>query len=260
VQLRPAVARVVSLAPSSTEILFAVGAGAKLVGRDRYSDWPPEAARVETVGADIDPSLERIVGLRPDLVLTSTSANTQATADALERAGVPVYVSRSESLEAIYQDVQAIGDAVGRGDEARALAARMRARLEALRRRVAGRPVERAAVVVWTEPLVLAGRHSHVGDILGAVGGDNVVEGSPQPFPTFSLERLLARAPEVVVVGSHKDNAPPLTPLERLSTLPAVQHHRLLTIDGDLLFRPGPRVVDGAEALARMIHPEVAAP
>jgi iron complex transport system substrate-binding protein len=238
--------------------LFAIGAGPKVVGIDRYSDWPPEAARVEKVGADIDPSLERIVALEPDLVFTASSANTQATVEALERAGLPVYVSRAESLDGIYRDLEAIGDAVGRTVEARALAASMRGRLAAIAARVAPRPRERTAVVVWTQPLVLAGARSHVGDLLRLAGGQNVADDSPQPFPTYSLERLLARAPAVLVVGSHKDNAPPLAPLERLTALPAVRNHRLVAVDGDLLFRPGPRVVDGAEALMRLVHPEVA--
>jgi iron complex transport system substrate-binding protein len=247
-----AVRRVVSLAPSSTEIVYAVGAGPLVVGVDRYSDWPPEARALPRVGADVDPSLERIVSLRPDLVLTATSANAQATVEALERAGVPVFVSRADRLDEIYRDVEAIGDAVGRRAAARELAGRLRARVDAVRTAAAGRARVRALVVVWSQPLVVAGPRSHVGDLIAAAGGENTVDDSQQPFPTYSVERILERSPEVVVVGTHADATPPLAPLERLATLPAVRDHRLFTVDGDLLYRPGPRVADGAEALARL--------
>src|SRR5262249_34975168 len=112
------VKRVISLAPSSTEILYAVGAGPLLVGIDHYSDFPPEARKVEQVGADIDPSLEKILGLKPDLVFTAASANTEATVRSIERLGLPVFFSEVASLEDVYRDVAAIGNAVGKPDEA----------------------------------------------------------------------------------------------------------------------------------------------
>jgi ABC-type Fe3+-hydroxamate transport system substrate-binding protein len=244
--------RIVSLAPSTTEILFAIGAGGAVVGVDRFSDFPPETASVAHVGSDTDPSLERIVALRPDVVFTATSANAQGTVEALERVGVPVFVSRVQSLADVYADVRAIGDAVGRAAPADALAADVRRRIEAVRARYS-RAVK-CAIVVWSEPLVVAGRTGFIEDVIVAAGGENVAD-SPQPFPKYSVERLLERAPEVLIVGTHKEGTPPMTPLERLTTLPAVRDHKVFIVDGDLLFRPGPRVADGVEALARLLHP-----
>jgi iron complex transport system substrate-binding protein len=257
VTLAVTVTRVISLAPSSTEIVYALGAGDRLVGVDRYSDWPPEARAVARVGADIDPSLERIVALKPDLVLTATTANSPRTADALKNLGIPVYVSRASRLEEVYLDVEGIGQALGRAETGRALASSLKARIAAVRATMAGVAPVLSAVVVWTDPLVLAGPGSHVADLLAAAGGRNAADDVAQPFPTYSLERLVKRAPEVIVVGSHADGRPTLQPLERLATLPAVQHRRVYRIDGDLLFRPGPRVVEGAERLARLLHPDV---
>jgi iron complex transport system substrate-binding protein len=249
------VRRVVSLAPSSTEILYALGAGAQLVGVDKYSDWPAEARALPHVGADVDPSLERIVSLRPDVVFSATSANTQSTAETLERLGVPVYVSRADSLDAIYADIRGIGGAVGRGEAAARLVENLQSRIAAVSTKYGNTAPVPIAVVVWTDPLIVAGTHSHVGDLVRAAGGRNVADDSAQPFPTYSVERLLERAPSVVVVGTHADSAAPMAPLERLTALPAVRDHRLHRLDGDLLFRPGPRVVEGVEALARLLHP-----
>lgn len=255
VRLPRAITRVVSLAPSSTEILFALGAGPLVVGVDRYSDYPPAARSVAHVGAEVDPSLERIVALRPDVVFTATSANAQDTVETLERLGLPVYVSRAESLETILADLRGIGGALGLEADATRLTAEMRARLEAVRQRSAGRRPARVLVVVWPEPLVVAGRSSHVADLVRAAGGENVADDSSQPFPTYSTERVLEHAPEVVFVGTHSDGpAPSLAPILRLASLPAVRDHRVFTVDGNLLFRPGPRVVDGVEALAARIR------
>jgi iron complex transport system substrate-binding protein len=132
----------------------------------------------------------------------------------------------------------------------------MRARIAAVASRVSALPPVKAVVVVWSEPLVVAGAQSHVAELLRAAGGVNVADDSQQPFPTYSLERLVERAPEVIIVGSHADVTPPLAPMEALKSIPAVKNHRIVLVDGDLLFRPGPRLPDGVEALGRALHPE----
>jgi len=256
VRLPSRIDRIVSLAPSTTEILFAIGAGPSVVGVDRYSDFPPSVNALPKVGADVDPSLERIVALKPDAVFSNKTANRQATAEALERLGIPVFVSRDDTLDDIYRDVAALGDATGHAAEARALVDRMKARIAAVGERRRGQPPVKSLVVVWSEPLMVAGRRSHVGDLLAAAGGDNVVDDATPDFPTYSLERVVARPPKVAVVGMHADAPPPLAPLQRLSATLGARGFRIATVDGDLLFRPGPRVADGVEALDRVLHEE----
>ena len=251
------VTRVLSLAPSSTEILFAVGAGAQVVGVDRYSNWPPEAARLPKVGGDVDPSLERIVGLRPDVVFTNTTANNQATTETLERLALPVYVSKDDSLDDIYADIRALGEVTGHAEQAAALERNMRARIAAVGMRRAGSPKIGTLVVVWSEPLTVAGWHSHVGDLLRAAGGENVAAESNVAFPIYSLERVVAHPPAVAVVGTHSFGSPPLGPLQELSRKLGPRAFRVVTIDGDLVFRPGPRVADGVEALDQLLHAPV---
>ncbi|HUS66797.1 MAG TPA: helical backbone metal receptor, partial [Kofleriaceae bacterium] len=249
------VTRVVALAPSATEIVYALGAGPAVVGLDRFSDYPPETKQVEKVGGDVEPSLERIVALKPDVVFTATTANTLATVRALERLGIAVYVSRPDSVEEVYRDVRGIADALGRHEAGVRLTDEMRARIERVRAAHAEGPRVPTLLVVWAEPLVVVGKGSHVAELLAIAGGRNVAGDAEQPFPTYSVERVLARAPEVLIVGTHAEGAPPMRSLERLTTLPAVRNRRIHLVDGDLMFRPGPRLPDGAEAIARVLHP-----
>jgi ABC-type Fe3+-hydroxamate transport system substrate-binding protein len=246
--------RILSLTPSWTVVVNAVGAGDRLVGVDELSDWPPPARRVPRVGSGLSPSLERILALRPDLVLVATGLNAPELAGELGRLGVRVLISRTVTFEDVYGDIDQLGAAVGRREAAAAVVARLRARISAVERRVAGLPRPKTAVVVWTDPLTVIGSGTFVAEALRAAGGDNVAGDSPQPYPQYSVERLLARAPAVIVVGK-QSNGPALAPLLKLKTLPAVRDGRIHELDANLLFRPGPRLVDGIEALARVLHP-----
>ncbi len=249
VALRP-VKRIVSLAPSSTEIVYALGAGDRLVGVDRYSDWPAATKQIAQVGTDIEPSLERMVALHPDIVFVATTANAQRSVDNMTSVGLSVYVSRADSVEQIFADIEGIGRAIERREAAASLVAGLRARIGALPTRSA--PVS-CAVVVWPAPLVVAGRGNHVDDVLRLAGCRNVVDDSTQAFPTYSAERLVKKAPEELFVGTHSTGAPPLDALYALGSIPAVRTHRVHLVDGDLLFRPGPRVVEGIETLAKLL-------
>jgi iron complex transport system substrate-binding protein len=248
------VRRIVSLAPSSTEILYAVGAGDRVVGVDQYSDWPPAAAAVPRVGSDLNPSVERILALKPDVVFIATSANSRELPQELERLGVRVVISHVETLDDLWRDIASTGDAVGRHDAAAALVDKLRARIAAAHARVAGLPPPRALVVVWADPLTVAGGHSFVDEVIRAAGGDNIAGDTTQPYPQYSVERMVARAPEVIVVGSHK-GGPTLAPLTAHASLPAVKNGRVHSVDGDLHYRPGPRLADGVELLSRLFHP-----
>jgi iron complex transport system substrate-binding protein len=249
--------RVISLAPSTTEVLFALGAGSRVVGVDGYSDFPKAATAIEKVGSDLDPSLERILALRPDIVFTATSANAQKTVEAIERLGIAVYVSSPKHLDQILTDVRRIADALGDAPSGERLAADLTKRVAAVHDRIAAAPKVKALSVVWPDPLVVAGRDTHVDDLLRAAGAENAASDATG-YPTYSIERVIASAPEVVVFGTHANaeagtTVPP--GIARLSTVPAVRDKRVYGVDGDILFRPGPRVVDGIERLAALFHP-----
>ncbi|MGZ3407470.1 MAG: ABC transporter substrate-binding protein [Polyangia bacterium] len=246
--------RIVSLAPSSTEILFALGAGDRLVGVDQYSDWPPAAARLPRVGSDLSPSVERILALKPDVVFVATSANSRELPLELERLGVRVVISQIDTLDDLWRDIAESGKAIGKPAAATTLVDQLRARIAAAHARVAALPPTKALVVVWADPLTVVGGHSFVDEVIRAAGGANIAADSAQPYPQYSVERMLARAPEVIVVGSHK-GGPTLEPLLAHASLPAVKNGRVHSVDGDLLFRPGPRLAEGVELLARLFHP-----
>jgi iron complex transport system substrate-binding protein len=253
--------RVVSLAANVTEILFALDAGETLVGVDVYSDWPEAARHIPRVGNEYEPSVEKIVALRPDVVITATTANRRETADALERLGVPVYVTRVEGLASVSRGIVDLGRLVGREAQGRALAARLEAGLDEVRAHAARSPRVPALIVVWSEPLFVVGPGTYAADILAAAGGENIAADGGAGFPKYALELVLRRAPEVLVIGSHRADDPHRDPFaywRRFSSLPAVRSGRLYTIDGDFLFRPGPRLVDGARALYDLLHPQPA--
>jgi iron complex transport system substrate-binding protein len=246
--------RVVSLAPGTTEILFALGAGASVIGVDGFSDFPPEVKSLPSLGSTLEPNLERLISLKPDLVLVATTANRQDSVDRIQSLGIPVYATRSESLAALGGTIRQLGALVGRTAEGEALANGVRDRVEAVRERAKGKPRPRALVVVWNDPLITVGPKTLADELLAAAGGDNVCADADTTFPRYPVERVLKRAPEVIVVGTHAREAP-VDYWRRWPTLPAVRSGRLHPMDGDLLFRPGPRVALGAEELFGRFHP-----
>ncbi|HEX7126028.1 MAG TPA: cobalamin-binding protein [Thermodesulfobacteriota bacterium] len=260
VSLAAAPRRIVSLAPNLTEIVFALGLGDRLVGATDFCDYPPEVSRVPRVGGVASPSAERIVALRPDLVLATTAGNGRDEILALARLGLPVVVSAPRDVDAVARSFELIGRAAGVPDRGLALASAFRGRIDAVRRRVAGRPRPRTLVVVWPDPIVAAGPSSFVASLLAVAGGVNALSGHggrlTEQYPTLGVESVLALAPEVIVLAAFPGTTiETLDRLGRYPQLPAVRDGRLATIPQDLLIRPGPRLADAAEALAEVLHP-----
>jgi iron complex transport system substrate-binding protein len=254
--------RVVSLAPNITELLFAVGAQEQLVGIDRYSDQPVgRVERIKNVGSDYEPSLETIVALAPDLVFLSKSANRRETAEALERLGVPAFITDTPAVADLDRTLRDVGRLTGHAGEADQRIAQMHAGFDALRGRVAGKPRPRVLVVVWPEPLYVAGHGTFTHDLVEMAGGENVAA-EAKGYATYPLERVLRLAPEVIVLPTHAagttGNAA-ISYWSRWPSLPAVRDHRVFAIEDAIVSRPGARLVEGAALLARLIHPELAA-
>ena len=250
--------RIVSLAPNLTEVLFALGAGDRVVGVSSFSTFPPEARRRPVVGGDINPSLERILGLRPDLVLAATTANSLQDAERLSRLGLPVYVSRAQRLADIPATYLAVGRLVGREAAGRALAGTLEGEMAAVVAAVRGAPRRSVLFVLWEQPLLVVAGGNHVDDLLALAGGENVARHAPGSFPRFSMEEVLGRQPEVILISSHgvAPGGDPLTRWSRWGALRAVRDGRVHAIDGDLVLRPGPRIGRGLAMLARLLHPD----
>lgn len=254
--------RVVSLSPSTTEAVFAVGAGAKLVGRSRYCNHPSEALLLPQVGGIVDPSLEAILALRPDLVVGARGPAGRTIADKLEARGVATYFPETESLAGIEAMLLGLGERTGHAAEAGAAAAELRERLRAVSDAVAPLPKPRVLVVFGLSPLSVAGPASFVDEMITRAGGVNVVtEGGA--YPTLGFERALALDPDVIVNAAMMEERA----TDRLNAsapgwrdMRAAKDGRIVTITDEAMLRPGPRVGDGIAELARALHPDVVIP
>jgi iron complex transport system substrate-binding protein len=250
--------RIVSLVPSVTELVFALGGEARLVGITDYCDFPPAARRKPSVGGMVAPSLEAIVALRPDVVVATDSGNRQEAVDQLRRLGIAVYLVRADRFADVLDVAMRIGQLLGREPAAVALTARLQARVDAVARAVGRRPRPRVLYVVWPEPLIVPGRDAIVTELIQLAGGASITAAEPGDYPRFSIEAAVVRAPEVIVLARHGTDSVPLGRdlWNALTELPAVKTGRVHGVDGGLLHRYGPRVVDGIEHLARLLHPE----
>ena len=251
-------ARIVSLVPSATEVLFALGAEARLVGVTDFCDYPPAARGKPSVGGMVNPNLEAIVALSPDLVIATTEGNREETFAQLKRLGIPTYLVAAHHVRDVTDLIARLGALTGRQQAAGLLLSRLEPRIAAVMRAVAPQPRPRVLYVLWPEPLIVPGREALVTELIRLAGGESVTARESDAYPRLSLEAAVAKAPEVILLANHGAHTGPIDEerWRRLTSLPAIHDGRLHRVDGNLLHRYGPRVVDGLEQLARAIHPE----
>jgi iron complex transport system substrate-binding protein len=259
IQIPQEVDRVVSLAPNLTEIVFALGDGNHLAGDTDFCDYPPEAIQKPHVGGPVNPNLEVVVSLMPDLVLATKSINRRETVNALDHIGLPVYVTDPHSVEEMIASVEHLGNALGVEKSAAMLAGDLRGRLSDLDRRLAGAAPRRVFFVVWTDPLISVGRDTFIADALRHAGGRSVVNTKAE-WPHVSLEEILRLQPEVLVfasahAGDSQRDIDALRTRPGWKNLAAIQHGNVVVVS-DAINRPAPRMVDAIERLARALHPE----
>jgi iron complex transport system substrate-binding protein len=261
VTLDTAPTRIVSLVPSVTESVYALGGQARLVGRTDWCDYPPAVKDKPSVGGMINPSIEMIVTLKPDLVIATDEGNREETIVQLRRLGIATYLVHAHRVDQMLDMVTRVAALVERREAAAPLVASIRRRIEAIRARVAPLPAPRVLYVLWPEPLIVPGRTSHLTELIELAGGRSITAGEGESYVRFSLEAAVARAPEVIVLADHSASgtaAGRQSPEKwnRLTSVPAIKAGRLHSIDLSILHRYGPRVADGLELLARIIHPE----
>ncbi len=251
--------RLVALSPSLTEIVFALGRSDWLVGVTDFCDYPPAAREKPRVGGTMTPNLERVLQVRPSLVLATAEGNPRDLVGHLTRLGLPVFAVRPEDFAGILDSIRILGRVLQAEAPARALVRAMEEQGARISRAVAGRPRRRVLYLVWTDPLIAAGPASFINGLIRMAGGENVVRERTVPYPRLSLEEVVTGAPEVILVASHLDAAdrPSAVALGGLwREIPAVRSNRVVPIPGDTIHRFGPRVVEGLGHLARGIHPE----
>jgi len=251
--------RIVSLAPGVTEILFALGVGDRLVGVTNCCNQPEEATRIAQVGGFGAPNIETLLALSPDLVI-ATGFEHKDLPEVLHGSDVRVLDLRIRNFEELFDAIHKIGDAVGRPDRADRLVRQMRADLEAIAPHDATAKARRPRVFVeiTDHPLMTAGAGSFLDDVVTKAGGANVAHELPQPYPRINPEKVIEWDPEVIVLTSMSRGGDPAAELSRRigwSDIAAVWSGRIVDdIDPDLLFRPGPRLIEGVRTLAARIH------
>lgn len=253
-------ARVVALAPSITEIIFALNQQSRLKGVTAYSNYPPAALTLPQVGSYIRLDLERIMALNPDLCIGIKDGNPKAAINRLTELNIPVYAVNPVNIEAVAQAVTEIGGLLNAEDTAHDLAEMMRKRIQRVKSRVAGNAYRpRVFFQIGVSPIVSIGTDTFINELIELAGGKNVAAGSAA-YPRFNREQVLALAPEVIIVSSMARGvsfAEIKTQWERFSQLPAVQHQRVHIVESDLFDRPTPRLADALELLVKLIHPEI---
>jgi iron complex transport system substrate-binding protein len=255
--------RIVSLAPSHTEILFALGAGEQVVGVTTYCNYPREAETREQIGgfSAETMSVEKIIALEPDLVL-SVGKLHETVIEALEQAGVTVYAVDAETFEQVYASIEAVGRMTGHGEEAIHLVAQMKERVAAVESVVAEIPNEERPAVfweTWDEPLMTAGPTAFAGQMITKGGGVNLFAEVTERYPQISIEEVIKRNPDVIMgPDTHGEalTADQVAIRPGWETIKAVQDGRIYVFDGDITSRAGPRIVDGLEMIARALHPD----
>jgi iron complex transport system substrate-binding protein len=246
--------RVVVLAPSATETVFALGAGARVVGVCGQCDHPPAAAALPKVGGYLVPSVEAVLAARPDLVIAVPSPGNREAVRAIERAGVRVLVVQDRRLEDLWTSTREIAEALGMPEAGARLVADVRAKLDGVRAAAATRPPVRVLLVVGHSPLVVAGGGTLQGELLEIAGGVNVAADVGSAWPQVSLELVVDRAPDVILDAAMGTEAGAERLFAGLRTVPAVAGGRIVTVDADAIYRTGPRVGEAAELLAAAIR------
>jgi cobalamin transport system substrate-binding protein len=264
VQPAPRPSRIISLIPAVTEMLFAIGAGPQVVAVSSFDRYPPDVAKLQRVGALLDPDVERILSLRPDLVAVYASQSDLRTQ--LERAKIPVYVYRHAGLADVLVTLTHIGERVGHAREATDLARSIQSRIDAVRNRVSGRARPRTLIVFDRETLTLRGIYASGGtgfvhDMVDVAGGEDVFSDVKQQSVQATSELILSRRPDVILELRGDPVAADIKAKEigvwrALASLPAVLNSRVYFLDDQKTVVPGPRIAEGIELIAHTLHPD----
>jgi iron complex transport system substrate-binding protein len=258
VRIPQPVLRIVSLAPSVTETLFALGVGDRVVGDTDFCDYPPEAKRKTHIGGPLSPSIEAIAALHPDLVVGTRGINRLDSVHALEQLGIPVYATDAQTVEQVLTSTERLGELLGAAEAGRMLKANLRRRLGEVDRRLAGLTPKSVLMIVWLDPLMSVGRDTFLDDALRRAGAHSVID-SPQDWPTVDIEQVVHLQPDYLIISN--DNAQQVQrELIQLQERPvwrrleAVRNRHFIVLS-EAMSHPSPRLVDGIEQLARALYP-----
>lgn len=246
--------RIVSLSPGNTEILFALGAGNRVVGVSSYSDYPIEAKSIPSVGSYIAPDIEKIVSLKPDMVVALKQTQDQHIR-ILNQAGIKVVAVDPKNLQEILTAIDTISEAIGEPSSGLALRNELATQLDKIKAAVSSLPPKRVFVQIWDNPLLTAGNKSFINDVITQAGGINVAAEKNTDYTPWDIEMLYAYQPDVYIISSHSTNGNlSFVDKNELKDVAAIKNQQIFHIEDDLMARPGPRSFAGLAKLAEILH------
>jgi iron complex transport system substrate-binding protein len=251
--------KIVSLAPNITEILFSLGLDQEIVGVSIHCNFPEKVQSKVRVGSYISLDFEKIVSLKPDLIIATGAGNTRDMVERLERLGFPTYVIFPKNVEDVIRSVGHLSQLVGREKEGAEIIQEMKRRRERVVELTLGLPRPRVFLQIGEAPIVTVGKNSFADDLIRLAGGDNVAGNEKEMYPRFGMEEILKRSPEVILISSMNPRGnyqKVLQEWSRWKTIPAVKNGQIHLIDSDLIDRPSPRIIEGLEEMARLLHPD----
>jgi iron complex transport system substrate-binding protein len=255
--------RIVSLSPNLTEIVFAIGVGDRVVGVSNNCDWPNDAKQKPKMGTFWQPNTEAIIAAKPDLVVCESFLQQKEVAETLKRAGLRVISLRAESIEELFNAIIQIGSATGCLDKAEPLAAKIKSELGQIRAKASSAKKVKVLWAVQTEPMRVVGVKTFVNEIIDLAGGQNVIAPTGDQYPSVGTETILTCGAEVIIqsamgtedITKQQETAEKFW--SRYANLPAVKNKRIYVIDPDTVLRLGPRLPQGVQTVARLLHPEL---
>ena len=250
--------RIVSLSPSTTEILFALGAGDRVVGVTSYCDYPEEAKKVEKIGDYDEPNMELIRKVQPDVVLAGYVK--EETAEALEKMGIPVIITEAEDFDTIYHSIKLVGEITGTAAEAEAIINGMKSKIAEIEAKTKDKGKPRVFYLVWKDPLFTAGSKTFINDVIKAAGGINVAE-KVEGWANYSAEEMIKDNPDMLIAALHSTDEgmtrEDLSGDRLFSLLECVKQGRVYIMpDDNIISRPGPRIVQAIEDMSKVLHGE----
>lgn len=248
--------RIVSLTPATTEILYAIGAGGKLIGRGQYDLWPDSARLLPDLGPGIRPNVEALIAANPDLVLLYASRDNQPAARRLRAAGIATAAFKVDSIAQFDRLTRLLGRLTGDSARGALVADTVMRTLDRVRTLTSGAPRVTVVMPSWEQPLIVIGGGSFLSQLVEIAGGRNIYGDLPSPSPTVTFEDLVQRNPDAVLVGPEQGAI--IRTSAKWHTLPAVRAGRVLLLDTAVVLRPAVRLGEGAVSLARLLHPGLA--
>jgi ABC-type Fe3+-hydroxamate transport system substrate-binding protein len=247
--------KLVCLAPSIVDDVYSLGAGNDVIAVSEYTTYPVEAAKKPTIGAPLNPSLEKIIALHPDLVLGTGDMNHLPAIDQLERYGIPVFMVNPHGIAGIYKSIASLGHALNRESDAAHLLRDLQVREQSVRARALGKPAVRLFMPVWYDPIVTVGRHAFITELIEVAGGNSITSDIAQEWPQVSLEAIVARHPDaLLLIKGSKVSLAELTGRPGWQALSAVREGRVFFVDKRIEL-PSPAAIYAMEELAKQLHP-----